>query len=134
MSDDVSSSVVTLIVTDSGKSISKEFLRHHLCTPFAQEDSLAVGIGLGLSIVRQIVDELGGSIDITSEQDSGTEVKVSFKLHVSQSPVPLAADNEQRLMSAIQRQTRGLKASLVGLDIFPNISQEPTGILSLDAK
>ena len=49
------SSKVSLTVADSGKGISKEFLNYHLYNPFAQEDSLAVGSGLGLSIVRHIV-------------------------------------------------------------------------------
>ncbi|KAJ5460578.1 uncharacterized protein N7458_002130 [Penicillium daleae] len=40
---------VVLTVSDTGKGISKEFLRGKLFTPFAQEDSLAVGSGLGLS-------------------------------------------------------------------------------------
>jgi signal transduction histidine kinase len=35
-------SVLVLKVKDSGKGISKEFLKHHLFKPFTQEDSLAV--------------------------------------------------------------------------------------------
>ena len=35
-------SVLALRVKDSGKGISKEFLKHHLFKPFTQEDSLAV--------------------------------------------------------------------------------------------
>jgi signal transduction histidine kinase len=35
-------SVLVLKVKDSGKGISKEFLKHHLYKPFTQEDSLAV--------------------------------------------------------------------------------------------
>jgi signal transduction histidine kinase len=34
--------VLTLKVKDSGKGISKEFLKHHMFKPFTQEDSLAV--------------------------------------------------------------------------------------------
>jgi len=40
-------SMLILKVKDSGKGISKEFLKHHLYKPFTQEDSLAVGAGLG---------------------------------------------------------------------------------------
>lgn len=42
-------SMLVLKVKDSGKGISKEFLKHHLYKPFTQEDSLAVGAGLGYS-------------------------------------------------------------------------------------
>ena len=44
-------SAVSLIIKDSGRGISKEYLQHRLYTPFAQDDTFASGVGLGLSIV-----------------------------------------------------------------------------------
>ncbi len=44
-------SAVSLIIKDSGRGISNDYLRHRLYTPFAQDDTFASGIGLGLSIV-----------------------------------------------------------------------------------
>lgn len=41
---------LTLKLKDSGKGISQEFLRHQLYKPFTQEDNLATGAGLGLSM------------------------------------------------------------------------------------
>jgi len=64
--------MVTLIVTDTGKGISSDFLRSKLFTPFAQENSLSSGTGLGLSIVRSIVNLLEGEITIDSEVGRGT--------------------------------------------------------------
>ncbi|KAJ5135210.1 CheY-like superfamily [Penicillium bovifimosum] len=75
--------MVTLTVSDTGKGISKEYLRKHLFTPFAQEDTLSVGTGLGLSIVRGIVKTLNGKIKIRSRQGKGTTVKVSLPLERS---------------------------------------------------
>lgn len=43
--------VVTITVQDTGRGMSEEFLRRSLYTPFAQEDTFASGVGLGLSIV-----------------------------------------------------------------------------------
>lgn len=71
---------VILTVSDTGKGISEEFLRGKLFTPFAQEDSLAVGSGLGLSIVRSLIQSLGGSIDIKSCLGEGTTVRVTIPL------------------------------------------------------
>lgn len=71
---------VILTISDTGKGISEEFLRGKLFTPFAQEDSLAVGSGLGLSIVRSLIQSLGGSIDIKSCLGEGTTVRVSLPL------------------------------------------------------
>ncbi|KAF5862403.1 hypothetical protein ETB97_011677 [Aspergillus alliaceus] len=70
--------LVTLVVSDTGKGISEEFLRERLYTPFAQEDPLAVGTGLGLSIVRSLVKSLNGRIDVDSTPGVGTTVKVTL--------------------------------------------------------
>ncbi|OQE83656.1 hypothetical protein PENNAL_c0031G04970 [Penicillium nalgiovense] len=72
--------MVTLTISDTGKGISKEYLRKHLFTPFSQEDPLSVGTGLGLSIVRGIVKALNGKIHVRSRQGEGTIVKVSLPL------------------------------------------------------
>ena len=44
-------SALSLIIKDSGRGISNEYLQHRLYTPFAQDDTFASGVGLGLSIV-----------------------------------------------------------------------------------
>ena len=44
-------SAMSLVIKDSGRGISNEYLQHSLYTPFAQEDTFASGVGLGLSIV-----------------------------------------------------------------------------------
>lgn len=43
--------VLFLKIRDSGKGMSAEYMERKLYHPFAQEDSFATGIGLGLSIV-----------------------------------------------------------------------------------
>ncbi|KAK4978316.1 hypothetical protein LTR28_006250 [Elasticomyces elasticus] len=48
---------VVLTVADSGIGISAEYLRTKVFTPFAQENSLAPGTGLGLSLVRSIGEQ-----------------------------------------------------------------------------
>jgi signal transduction histidine kinase len=70
--ENISRSMVTLTVLDTGKGISSDFLRSKLFTPFAQENSLSSGTGLGLSIVRSIVNLLEGEITIDSEVGRGT--------------------------------------------------------------
>lgn len=73
-------SKVTFTISDSGRGITQEFLKSKLFTPFCQEDTLASGTGLGMSIVRQIVQLLGGDIKVQSEVDVGTEVSVALIL------------------------------------------------------
>ncbi|KAK3350200.1 hsp90-like protein [Lasiosphaeria hispida] len=71
---------VVLTVSDSGKGIGEEYLRHRLFTPFSQEDPFAPGTGLGLSLVRQMAITLGGNINVVSRVNHGTTVTVSLPL------------------------------------------------------
>ena len=61
---------VEIVVSDSGVGISKEFLPY-VFDRFRQADASSTrihgGLGLGLSIVRQLVDLHGGSVSVQSE-------------------------------------------------------------------
>ncbi|KAJ6028023.1 hypothetical protein N7540_003599 [Penicillium herquei] len=72
--------LIVLTVSDTGRGMSEEFLRSRLFIPFVQEDSLATGSGLGLSIVRSLIKTLGGSINVQSQLGKGTTVKVMLPL------------------------------------------------------
>jgi signal transduction histidine kinase len=65
-----SNSHVEIVVTDSGVGISKEFLPY-VFDRFRQADASTTrihgGLGLGLSIVHQLVDLHGGSVSVQSE-------------------------------------------------------------------
>lgn len=78
--DPPATSIVTLTISDSGQGISPEYLRTKLFTPFAQESPLNPGTGLGLSLVRSIVDMLNGEINIRSALGVGTEVVVTLPM------------------------------------------------------
>ncbi|KAL4945732.1 hypothetical protein BDV06DRAFT_8674 [Aspergillus oleicola] len=69
-------SYVHLQVTDTGCGISKGYLQNKLFTSFSQEHILTEGVGLGLSISHQLVNSLGGRIDIKSELGQGTQVDI----------------------------------------------------------
>ncbi|MCI0662363.1 MAG: sensor histidine kinase [Acidobacteria bacterium] len=61
-------------VGDSGKGMSEEFLKDRLFHPFATTKKK--GIGLGLYACRDIIEQHGGSIDVASQIDVGTEFKI----------------------------------------------------------
>jgi two-component system, sensor histidine kinase and response regulator len=67
-------------VVDHGEGIASDDLPR-LFKPFAQLDQLSLqGHGLGLSIVRRIVEKLGGEVDVKSEVKKGSTF--SFTLPV----------------------------------------------------
>jgi signal transduction histidine kinase/DNA-binding NarL/FixJ family response regulator len=124
--------LVCLIVEDSGKGISEDYLRHRLFTPFQQEDPLCPGTGLGLSIVNQLVKSIGGSIEIVSEVGSGTKVTITALLEElprSATSIPQPLISEQA-----SSQLSGRQIGLFDLDAYPDIRDTPTGILSPSLK
>jgi hypothetical protein len=122
---------VTLVVEDTGKGISEEFLRNTIFKPFSQEDQLATGTGLGLSFVQRVVAQLGGSISITSQINFGTKVTVTLPMTLdSASPTrdPLA-DQPVRMQSPI----RGLRVQVIdsveGIDNPPQQRRTADGVM-----
>ncbi|MBD8491184.1 PAS domain S-box protein [Echinicola sp. CAU 1574] len=73
-----------LRVEDTGIGMSKEFITN-IYTPFEQEsggyDRKFEGTGLGLSITKNLIELLGGTIEITSEQKVGTTVVVTLPVN-----------------------------------------------------
>ncbi|MBN2063069.1 MAG: GHKL domain-containing protein [Deltaproteobacteria bacterium] len=62
-----------LEIEDSGKGISKENIKKIFNPFFTTKDQ---GTGLGLPIVKKIIEGHGGSIGIESKMDSGTKVTI----------------------------------------------------------
>lgn len=75
--------MITLTVEDSGIGMSQKYLQSKVFTPFAQENNMAPGTGLGLSLVRNIVQMLEGDIKIKSQKDVGTTVTVTLPMKQS---------------------------------------------------
>ncbi|KAJ5605293.1 hypothetical protein N7510_010447 [Penicillium lagena] len=121
-----------LSVTDTGSGIAPDFLKHNLFTPFSQEDSLSEGLGLGLSIVRQLVASLGGYVTLKSEQNIGTRADVYIPIqYLEAGPCHLSGDPSP---SDAQNPTTPIQACLVGLNAYPDLQETPTGILSAEEK
>ena len=118
---------VTLTIEDSGRGMSQDYLTHHLFKPFYQEDILSPGTGLGLSIVHQLVCSIGGSVHVTSELGSGTEVRIDVALQrPDEATVPPSISSPS--------QFKGLRLGLCGLDVVPELSETPNGILDVMAR
>lgn len=76
-------------ITDTGIGMSEEFLKH-LFDPFTQENidarSVYHGTGLGMSIVKSLLEKMNGNIDVSSERGVGSTfvITIPFKLAESE--------------------------------------------------
>ena len=66
---------VRIVVADTGRGMTDED-KANLFKPFYS--GFADGRGLGLSIVRKIIDDYDGRIDVRSEPDNGTEIVITL--------------------------------------------------------
>jgi len=86
--------VYRFTISDSGEGIPQARLRE-VFEPFAQVDSgdgrsrkqQYLGAGLGLFVVKQLVELMGGEIKISSRQDVGTQFQFALNLSAEQSAV-----------------------------------------------
>ena len=97
-------------VRDSGIGMGEEFLKH-VFEPFEREHTTTVsgiqGTGLGLAITKNIVDMMGGTIEVQSEVGKGSEFAVTLNFRV-------ASENEAEKLLP---QFAGVRALVVDDDI-----------------
>jgi PAS domain S-box-containing protein len=72
---------VVLSVKDNGIGVSKRH-QEDMFTMFRRFHDHVEGTGVGLYMVKRIVENAGGRIEVESEEGTGTEVKVFFKAAV----------------------------------------------------
>ena len=76
-------------ISDTGIGMSKEFVEH-IFEPFAQERNDArstyQGTGLGMAIVKSLVDKMGGTIEIDSTQGEGSTFVVTIPFEIAEAP------------------------------------------------
>jgi len=73
--------VMQTVVEDNGIGMTQEYLEH-IYDSFSREktttESKVEGSGLGMAIVKRLVDLMGGSIEVQSEPGKGTKITVTF--------------------------------------------------------
>nr|WP_295257213.1 ATP-binding protein [uncultured Blautia sp.] len=84
-------------IADTGIGMEKEYLKH-IFEPFSQEhtDARTVyqGTGLGMPIVKTLVERMGGTIEIDSVPGEGSTVYISLPFHVSETVQEIPATEE----------------------------------------
>lgn len=76
-------------VSDTGIGMTPEFLKH-IYEPFAQEGDDArskfQGTGMGMPIVKSLIELMGGTIEISSEVGVGSTFNVQIPLDIDENP------------------------------------------------
>ena len=93
------SALYEIRVKDNGIGMSQEFVQK-IFSPFERERTSTVsrtqGTGLGMAITKNIVDMMGGTIEVQTEQRKGTEfiVRLPFRIQSEHQRIELIAELE----------------------------------------
>ncbi|MCI9308289.1 MAG: response regulator [Oscillospiraceae bacterium] len=83
------------VIEDTGIGIGEDF-KEHIFEPFTQEHQDArtnySGTGLGMSIVKRLVDQLEGTVEVDSRTGKGSVVQIALPLRVDRAPGPRAEE------------------------------------------
>ncbi|MCI9216243.1 ATP-binding protein [Lachnospiraceae bacterium 42-17] len=75
------------VIEDTGIGIGEEF-KEHIFEPFTQEHQSARtnydGVGLGMSIVKKLVDQMNGTVAVDSQIGKGSVVQINLPLRVDE--------------------------------------------------
>ena len=98
------------VISDTGIGMSQKFLEH-IFEPFAQEHtdarSIYNGTGLGMAIVKSLIDKMNGTIEITSVEDEGSTFTIIIPFEIAAKPEPKA-----------DTSTAGDKSDISGLNLL----------------
>lgn len=148
------------VSADTGLGMSDEFMKHAF-EPFTQEGKETTttfsGSGLGLSIVKDIVTRMGGTIDLNSKENIGTTIRIvlSFdldknhegarkaeeekeKVDFAGSKILLVEDNEinmeiaQFMLESMGVQTSGAKNGKEAVDMFAQSEPGTFDVIFMD--
>ncbi len=128
---DSESEILQFSVSDTGIGIAKENL-DKLFKPFVQLDSSLsrryAGTGLGLALVRRLVELHGGSVSVESELGKGSRFTVTLPWKDSEPMTPNPRDREQ-----LELELPSIRRALIIEDTQPAAKQIARYMAELDA-
>ena len=150
------SQIILFEVVDTGIGMTEEFV-NKLFDKFSQEVSTAnrrlEGTGLGMSITKELVQLMGGTINVESKKGSGTQIRFELELPIGDESkllvkttkigknsfegvkILLVEDNEMNRFIAIQSLKFigcEITEAVNGLDAIEKINNEKFDIILMD--
>ncbi len=118
--------VYQFVVKDTGIGISKDFLGR-IFDPFEREKNTTFsgihGTGLGLTIAKNIVDRMGGTIQIDSSPGKGSTFTVILRFRIQTHPLSFASDTEVAFSSLLNKKILLVDDNIANLEIETEILQ-----------
>lgn len=150
--DEQGYTIMETVVKDNGQGMSADFLPH-IFEEFTREhtstDVKVEGTGLGMPIVKKLLDLMGGTIEVESEQGKGTTFTVRIKHRIAKKAdmfnvdmpeladvdfkgrrILLAEDNDLNAEIAIeilQEADLVVERAVDGLDCVEKVKAAPAG-------
>lgn len=107
---------IKLSITDTGEGIPAQALPH-IFTPFfriKRNRPIAVqGLGLGLSITKQLIELQKGTIEVTSQEDKGTTFVITLPQSPPSAPIPTPSQPSESSHILVVDDDRDICAFLV---------------------
>ena len=104
--------IYQFVIRDTGIGIGEEF-KKHIFEPFTQEHQSArtnySGVGLGMSIVKKLVDEMKGTIAVDSQIGKGSVFEITLPIQIDQTYHEKPEEEERD----IQGNISGMRVLLV---------------------
>ena len=114
-------------VSDSGIGMSEEFMGH-IFDAFARERNSTTsgvqGTGLGMSIVKNLVELMSGTIDIQSKQGVGTTVTITVPMKLNENAVVSEEAESPNLGSIKERHILLVEDNEMNREIAKDILEE----------
>ncbi len=92
------------VIEDTGIGIGEEF-KNHIFEPFTQEQQDARthynGVGLGMSIMKKLTDQMKGTVEIESQPGKGSVVRITLPIRIDGTWRAQPVDVERDLRSNI---------------------------------
>jgi hypothetical protein len=121
VSAETADGVVLVRVADTGRGMTPEQQRH-LFEPFNRlgaEASNVEGTGIGLAIVKALVERMGGTVEVTSSAGIGSTFKLRLRDGAHAPPVPLEQASPQALALAASAGRVGLGGTVLYVEDNP---------------
>ena len=103
-------------VKDNGIGMTQEFAKR-IFEPFERERTSTVskiqGTGLGMAIAKNIVEMMGGTIEVHTQKGVGTEFVLRLELRLQAEPKPVEAKQQELLPEAEPKDFAGKRLLLV---------------------